>query len=371
MKIKLSFLSLLLSFAVITSSCVSVQVSDNTLSHDKTISEIRKPKNIILLIGDGMGLSQVSAAIYYKDGIPNFERFSAIGLSKTSSGNELVTDSAAGATVFSAGVKTYNGAIGVNMDTIPVSTISEQLSRDGYATGIVATSSIQHATPASFYAHVKHRRMYEEITEYAPHSGIDIFIGGGLKFFTDRKDKRNLLENMRTEGYTVITDKLPSKPIEGKELILLAEDGMPKMSEGRGDFLPNATKLAIEKLSKNPKGFFLMVEGSQIDWGGHNNDADYLIQELLDFDKAIGVALDFAKRNGETLVIVTADHETGGFTLSADGNDYDKIKPTFSTTGHSGTMVPVFAEGPGAELFNGIYESNEIYYKMMELYGKE
>lgn len=109
-----------------------------------------------------------------------------------------------------------------------------------------------------------------------------------------------------------------------------------------------------------------MVEGSQIDWGGHDNDAEYLIEELLDFDKAIGVALDFAKKDGETLVIVVADHETGGFTLSADGNNYNKIKPTFTTTGHSATMVPVFAEGPGSQLFNGIYENTEVYFKMME-----
>src|SRR5690554_1732164 len=370
MNFKISFFSILLSFALITTSCVSVQVSDNTVAQTKISNETQKPKNIILLIGDGMGLSEISAAIYYKDGMPNFERFSTIGLIKTSSSSELITDSAAGATVFSAGVKTYNGAIGVDRDTIPVPTIVEQLSKDGYSTGIVATSSIQHATPASFYAHVKHRRMYEEITEFAPNSGVDFFAGGGLKYFNDRKDKRDLLEDMRAAGYTVITDKLPTTNVRGKELILLAENGMPKMSDGRGDFLPDATKLALEKLSKNEKGFFLMVEGSQIDWGGHDNDADYLIEELLDFDKTIGVALDFAKQNGETLVIVTADHETGGFTLATDGGDYNKIKPTFSTTGHSGTMVPVFAEGPGAFLFNGIYESNEIYFKMMEALGK-
>lgn len=370
MKINIPLLAILLSFTVLTTSCVSVQVSDNTVAETRTAVKENKTKNIILLIGDGMGLSQVSAAIYYKDGIPNFERFGTIGLSKTSSDSDLVTDSAAGATVFSAGVETYNGAIGVSRDTLAVSTIVEQLSRQGYGTGIVATSSIQHATPAAFYAHVKHRKMYEEITEFAPNSGVDFFAGGGLKFFTDREDKRNLLEDMKEAGYTIITDKLPSKNIVGKELILLAEDGMPKMSEGRGDFLPNATKLALDKLSKNDKGFFLMVEGSQIDWGGHDNDADYLIEELLDFDKAIGVALDFAKKNGETLVIVTADHETGGFTLSTDGKNYNKIKPAFSTKGHSGTMVPVFAEGPGAFLFNGIYESSEIYFKMMEALGQ-
>ena len=368
MKTQLSLLTIIFSFSIITTSCVSAQVKDNTVSHIS--SEIKKPKNIILLIGDGMGLSQVSTAIYYKDGKPNFERFNTIGLSKTSSATDLVTDSAAGATVFSTGEKTYNGAIGVNNDTIPVPTIVEQLSKRGLATGIIATSSIQHATPASFYAHVKSRRLYEDITTFAPNSGVNFFAGGGLKFFNKRKDGKDLLVEMKAKGYEVITDQLPKTSSEKNELILLAQDGMPKMSEGRGDFLPNATKLALEKLSKNEKGFFLMVEGSQIDWGGHDNDADYLIQELLDFDKTLGVALDFAKQNGETLVIVTADHETGGYTLASDGSDYNKIKPSFSTTGHSGTMVPVFAEGPGASSFSGIYESIEIYHKMMALFGK-
>lgn len=361
---------ILLSFLLIfTSSCISVQVKENSVSNKSNEQYVvnQKPKNIILLIGDGMGLSQVSAAIYYKDGTPNFERFSTIGLSKTSSFSDLVTDSAAGATVFSAGVSTYNGAIGVNKDTIAVPTIVEQLSKVGYSTGIVATSSIQHATPAAFYAHVKHRSMYEEISEFAPTSGVDIFIGGGLKYFTERKDKRNLLDDMKEAGYTVDTTKLPAKYKDGKELILLAANGMKQANQGRGDFLPKATQLAMEKLSQNDKGFFLMVEGSQIDWGGHNNDAEYLIEEVLDFDKTLGVVLDFAKKNGETLVIVTADHETGGFTLATDGSNYNKIKPSFSTKGHSGTMVPVFAEGPGAHLFNGIYKSTDIYFKMMEL----
>ena len=143
---------------------------------------------------------------------------------------------------------------------------------------------------------------------------------------------------------------------------------MPKMLEGRGDFLPDATKLAIEQLSKNENGFFLMVEGSQIDWGGHANDAEYLISEQLDFDKTIGVALDFAKRNGNTLVIVTADHETGGFTLAAEDDNYNSIKPSFSTGGHSATMVPVFSYGPTEEDFGGIYENTSLFNKMISLF---
>ena len=143
---------------------------------------------------------------------------------------------------------------------------------------------------------------------------------------------------------------------------------MDKMLEGRGDFLPNATKMALDKLSKNKNGFFLMVEGAQIDWGGHDNDTDYLITELLDFDKTIGVALDFAAKNAETLVIVTADHETGGFTLSTDDGNYNKIKPTFSTGGHSATMVPIFAKGPGEENFGGIYKNTALFQKMMDIF---
>jgi alkaline phosphatase len=111
-----------------------------------------------------------------------------------------------------------------------------------------------------------------------------------------------------------------------------------------------------------------MVEGAQIDWGGHDNDTDYLITELLDFDKTIGVALDFAAKNTETLVIVTADHETGGFTLATDDGNYNKIKPTFSTGGHSATMVPIFAKGPGEENFGGIYKNTALFQKMMDIF---
>ncbi len=269
MKIKLFLPTILLVFTLISTSCVSVQVKDNTVSHIS--SEIKNPKNIILLIGDGMGLSQVSAAIYYKDDKPNFERFQTIGMSKTSSASELITDSASGATVFSTGEKTYNGAIGVDKDTIAIPTIVEHLSKRGFATGIISTSSIQHATPASFYAHVKSRSLYEDITTFASNSGVNFFAGGGLKYFNKRKDGKDLLVEMRTKGYDVIIDELPKTPSSNNELIVLAEDGMPKMSEGRGDFLPNATKLALEKLSKNEAGFFLMVEGSQIDWAGHDS----------------------------------------------------------------------------------------------------
>ena len=142
---------------------------------------------------------------------------------------------------------------------------------------------------------------------------------------------------------------------------------MPRLIDGRGSFLYDATKLGLKKLSKDKEGFFLMVEGSQIDWGGHANDADYLISELIDFDTVMGQVLDYAEKDGNTLVIVTADHETGGFTLASEEGNYNKIKPSFSTGGHSAAMVPVFAYGPGASSFAGIYENTEIHTKIKEL----
>lgn len=371
------YLTLIIVFLLCVFTTFSCKKAKATNKTELTSSENKAPKNIILLIGDGMGLSQVSASQFYNNETSNFDRFSIIGLIKTSAHGSLITDSAAAATALASGVKTYNGAIGVTKDSISVETIVEQISNRGIATGLIATSSITHATPASFYAHVKSRSMYEDIAYFLVNSDIDFFAGGGLKFFNKRKDKKDLIAQLKRNGFDVNTVVLPqnilSNPPSGqprKQAILLAEDEMPKMNEGRGDFLPNATKLALEVLSKNENGFFLMIEGSQIDWGGHDNDSDYLISELLDFDKTIGLVLDFAIQNGETLVIVTADHETGGFTLSNDGGNYNKIKPTFSTNGHSATLIPVFAEGPGASLFGGIYENTAVYTKMISLFSE-
>ncbi|MBT8262925.1 MAG: alkaline phosphatase [Bacteroidia bacterium] len=334
-------------------------------------SSPERPKNIILLIGDGMGMSQVSVSFYFNENESNFNRFTNIGLIRTSSSAQLITDSAAGATAFASGIKSYNGAIGVNPKTESVPTIFELMSKNNYATGIISTSSVVHATPAAFYAHVFSRRMYEVIAANLAESEVDFIAGGGSKFFNARTDGKNLYDLFAARDFEIHTESIPETLSGKKQLIILAEDGMPKMIEGRGDFLPKSTDLAIDYLSKNKEGFFLVIEGSQIDWAGHDNNADYLIGEQLDFDKTIGVALDFAKENGETLVIVTADHETGGLTLSADGNDYNKISPIFSTGGHSATLIPVFTYGPGASSFNGIYENTEIFHKMMALLNKK
>ena len=342
-------------------------------SHKKlSKTSFKKPKNIILLIGDGMGLTQVSTAYYYQDEPSNFSRFKYIGLHQNMPTSHKVTDSGAAATAFSAGVKTYNGAIGVDQDTLSVPTILEMLAMAGWSTGVIATSSIVHATPACFYAHTAFRNSYEEIARQLVYAPVNFFAGGGLQFFNKRSDKLNYIDSLQMKGFQVDTTSLTptSLDINSKYAFLLAQDPMPKMQEGRGDFLPKATQMAIDHLSQNSGGFFLMVEGSQIDWGGHANDVDYVIQETLDFDKVIGLALDFAETDKNTLVIVTADHETGGLSLSAatlfGQGDYSKITPSFSTGNHSAALVPVFAYGPGAEHFMGIYQNNEIFSKMVQ-----
>lgn len=294
-----------------------------------------------------MGLSQVSSAFYYGDSIPNFKRFNSIGLIKTSSASDVITDSAAGATAFSTGEKTYDGSIGMNIDTIPQKNIIEKVSAFGMKTAVIATSSITHATPASFYAHVKSRELPEEIASCLHQSDLDYFAAGGLKFFTKRKDSINYLKKLEENGFTMQTDSLfQKKPLVNKHKygFLLAQDGMPKISEGRGPFLRDATLQELKYLSKSDNGFFMLIEDSQIDWAGHKNDASYIINEVKDFDSTIGVVLDYAQKEDNTLVIVTADHETGGVTLASSKktdanrnsiNDYKNIKPTFSTKGHS------------------------------------
>ena len=366
---------ILASFVIVLVSCKSNKFQSEL--------EIKSPKNVILLIGDGTGLSQISSAFYFKETVPNYSRFKHISLINTSSSRQDITDSAAGATAFASGVKTYNGAIGVADDSTEVKTLVEIVSPLHIKTGVISTSSIQHATPACFYAHALKRNFYEEIAADLVKSDIDFVAGGGIKFFNKREDSKNLFKDLEAKGFGIDTTTLgdfASIKQYKKMAYVLAKNHMIAAAKGRGDYLPKATELGIQFLNKEAdnSNFFLMVEGSQVDWGGHANDADYLISELIDFDDAIGKALDFAEKDGNTLVIVTADHETGGFTLSSTAkkteegksySDYNEITGTFSTNGHSATLVPVFAYGPGAEAFSGIYENTEIFHKILKATG--
>ncbi len=327
----------------------------------------KKPKNIILFIGDGMGVSQVHAALTGNKGSLFIENMKYTGFSKTSSGDKYITDSAAGGTALSSGVKTYNGAIGVDMDKNPVKTILEEAEEAGLSTGLVSTSAITHATPASFIAHQPNRNMYEEIAADFLKTDIEVFIGGGYKHFTERKDGRNLISELKQKGYTIEQDinKL-NQVTDGKLAGLVANEHTGRIDE-RGNMLPVAVNTALNILKKNKKGFFLMVEGSQIDWGGHAGNTVYIVEEMLDLDRSIGKALEFAEKDGKTLVILTADHETGGMVV-LDGNyENGMVKGEFTTGDHTGLMVPIFAYGPGAKEFIGIMENTELNSKLKNI----
>ena len=332
------------------------------------------PKNIILLIGDGMGLTQISAGMYNHGNHLNLERFPVTGLIKTYSASNLVTDSGAGATAFACGVKTYNTAIGVGRDKKPCLTILEQAEQKGLATGLVATSSITHATPASFIAHVDDRADMEAIALDFLKTDLDFFVGGGLKYFNQRKsDQRNLVAELQAKGYRIANfqeNKLAElRPDPAFPFGWFSATGEPDSVNAGRDYLPVAAKIAVNFLQKrSEKGFFLMLEGSQIDWGGHAKDSSRVVSEMLDFDAAIGEILQFAEKDGETLVIITADHETGGLAL-LQGDDYQALELAFNTGGHTASLVPVFAYGPGAGLFGGVMENTDIYKKMASLWG--
>ena len=334
----------------------------------KTKTKGKKPKNVVLMIGDGMGVSHIFAGLTANKGHLYLENFKTIGFIKTHSANNYTTDSAAGGTALSCGIKTYNGAIGMNMDTVPVVNIREIAEEKGKSTGVVSTSSITHATPASFIAHQPERTMYEAIAADFLKTDIDVFIGGGLKHFTQRADNRNLVEELEERGYLVKKEINDIRNIDAKKLAgFTAFEHNGNYSE-RKDMLQISTSTALNILDKNKKGFFLMVEGSQIDWAAHQNNTQYLVEEMLDFDKTIGLVLDFAQKNKETLIIVTADHETGGFAINGGDVATGRIEGAFTTGNHTGLMVPVFAFGPGSEDFSGIMENTKITQTLKDLF---
>ncbi len=327
----------------------------------------KPPKNIILMIGDGMGLAQVYSAMTANGGHLFLENFKNIGFSKTYSSDNYITDSAAGGTALSSGVKTYNGAIGVDRDKKPVPSIRELAEKKGLKTGLVSTSAITHATPASFLAHVSSRSSYEDIAADFLKTNIDVFIGGGVDNFEKRKDGRNLSKELKDKGYQVLYNMQDIQKVKSGKLAGLTAPEHNKPMPERGEMLVPATQTAINLLSLSKKGFFLMVEGSEIDFLAHENKTPGVVLETLDFDRAVGIALKFAASNGETLIIVTADHETGGMTIN--GGDYTsgKVIAKYTSGGHTGIAVPVYAFGPCAEQFTGFMENTDIAKRMIQL----
>ena len=322
-----------------------------------------KAKNIILFIGDGMGPNQVALARFSVGGANHrlsFENFPVTGIVLNHSAQNLYTDSAASATTWAAGVKTKNGYLSVDSDNKFLPTIPELLSTKGYLTGMVATSSITHATPAAFYAHINSRSKHKKIAEMLVESDIAIALGGGSEFFKmplsneaihiinngDSLDENNLIEYSRVLG-------------------LFGEDGLDrrlspptqlKMTETALDFLDSKTL--------NCPGFFLMSEGSQIDWAGHDNNVKYMLAEFADFDDSIAAAIEFAKQDKETLILVTADHATGGLVLQKPRGS--SIRAQWTTTSHDLSSINIYAYGPGAEKFSGVMDNTEIFDRMLQ-----
>ena len=358
-----------------------------------------KPKHIVLIIGDGTGLAQWSAYNAKRtQGINSmdsaaivFTDFPVIGFSLTSSADAFITDSGAGATALATGKKANNYMIGMAADSTKPITISEIAHRMGKSTGIAVTCELTHATPGSFFAHQPSRKLMNEIgadfiTGMSPHDladlqerngqtdvgsqfvkkgSIDVALGGGRKYFDTNALKNN--------GYAIGTGYEAMKQLQNQSRRVVFYDDQPfppKAHEGRnkeGMYLADASESVLNTMFLNPKGSFTMIEGSQVDWAGHENDSTYLMAEMEDFDVAIRRVIAMAKADKNTLVIVTADHETGGLSLT----DWDKARSQpamhFSTGHHTGIPVPVFAYGPGAELFSGAYQNTAIFTKIQDL----
>ena len=363
------------------------------LSQKAIIPIKNKPKNIILLISDGMSLTQVSTYRLLKGG-PNeriaVDKFPVSGIVLTHSENAIVTDSASSATAFSTGRKTNNGALGLDEDNKILENFTEIIDRYGYVSSLISTSEITHATPAAYASHVDLRWKTDEISLQMMESKVMTILGGGRHFFLPedlggkRSDGLNLLEQMESSRM-VMTEKKELHSFDhsdlGKVVGLFADEALRDKEKPENHvFEPSSSEMlnfAInrsEKFNENGcKGFFIMLEGSQVDWAGHANDLNYLKREMQDFDEAVELALDYAIQNPDTLVIATADHETGGLLIeSSSPTDYTapEVKFSFNTGigygSHTGVPVPVYAYGPGSENFTGTLDNTDIFYAMLE-----
>lgn len=352
----------------------------STAAEDYPLLPDAPVRNIILYIGDGMGISQITAYRIHNvggGGKLNVERMPVTGLLHTQSIDDLITDSAAGATALACGFKTRNGMIATLPDNTKVLTILEAARDKGMSTGLVATSSITHATPACFASHVESRSNHTEIARQLIEENVDILLGGGRGYFipqsapkSKRSDDLDLVSRAEEKGYQFVeTGKELLKASQNRVLGLFRSGALKR--EPPEPTLAEMTAKSIELLNRNTEGFFLMVEGSQIDWAGHDNDLDYMLWEMASFDEAVKVGLDFALQDQHTLVVVTADHETGGLAINDGSFDGSNLDVEWTTGHHTGQPVPVFAFGPHSLRFTGVKENSEIPIIFANLLGIE
>ncbi len=330
------------------------------------------PRNVILIVGDGMGVAQVYSSVVAEKGDNSaFLRFPFTGFSRTYSLNKYRTDSAAGGTALTTGKKVENYHVNCAPDSSRHRTIFDDAVAHGLLTGFVVTSSCLDATPASTYGSVPYRKMFDTLSLQMAQCQHSVMIGGGYNSFLpeNRKDGLAPLDTLAARGYTVVRTLEEVLGFEGDRLVGLLYDGDPLTEPERGDVLRPASIKAIEVLSRNKKGFCMMIEGSQIDWACHNMDSAYLRAEMADFELLLHAVLDWAEKDGHTLVVVTADHETGGLTLPSGDIEEGLNDYRFYWGSHTGCMVPVFAYGPGAERFSGIQQNTDIPRKIREIMG--
>ena len=319
----------------------------------------KKVKNVILLIGDGNGLSQISAALLANKGQLTLTQLKSIGFIKTQSADDFTTDSAAGATAFATGEMSNNRAIGVSPKGEPLKNITEILATHNFISACISSGDVTGATPASFYAHQKDRSNTLSIADDLLNSKLSLFIGGGKEDFENDFSKSDfrLLNTIAEVGDSKIE----------KVGFFISEEGVTGVLEGRGNILAEATKNGLQFLKSKNKPFFIMVEGAQIDWNGHLNNVAGIVSEGIDFDMAVAEAIKFADNNKNTLVIITADHETSGFSIPQGNVAKGIIEGDFTTYDHTGEMVPVFAYGPHSQDFQGVYKNKEIFHKIMKV----
>ena len=366
-----------------------------------------KVKNVIYLIGDGMGFGAVTSLLLSEDEVTGFEQAPVIGLSETCSANNYVTDSAAGGTALATGTRTNNGFVGADPEGNQLTSVLRKAQAMGKKTGIVVNTTLTEATPAAFYAGVTSRKMVFDIAKQFTESNVDVAIGGGLDHFIARPDSLDLTATLIEKGYDVFlnwetvlgTDSekfvgiLPlydlhrreenngtASAAEGQEVCLAAQ--LASLNEDVNTthlseptvYLEKATVKALDILSRNNKdGFFLMIESAIIDGYGHNNDSDGMIVEMKEFNRTLQNMIDYVNNNPETLLVVTADHETGGTGVYYNGHkpgNEGPVKLNFSTSGHTGTVVPIFAYGPGAENFAGLMKNIDVPKKIEALMKK-
>ena len=369
------------ALAVVTlalcASTVSAQYNmpTQTFTYDKpyTVEKIQAPKgkkvkNVILMIGDGMSLMHVYTAWTCNRGKLWLENAQYTGLSKTWAANKLVTDSGSGGTSLATGVKTNYHAVGVDPNGTPQTTLVDIAKSLGKDAGVAVTCRLWDATPCDFCGHNIDRDKEEELIGDYPESGIDFVFGGGAEKFQNRKDGRDVFKELTKKGYHV------SRSLDdffswnkNSRIFAVPYDVDTPLPDERGDLLARASLKGIELMNKNKKGFFMMIEGSQLDDYGHFNQLDLLMKETLDFDQTIGRVMKWAAEDGETLVVVTADHETGELTLVNGDKNEGRVECCFSTKDHSGAMVPVYAFGPGSENFTGIFENTDVFFKIKKL----